>query len=157
MAGNFILSSITQSDLDTAKAQKGITFSSTAAHNKGMPVNPDKPAGAKFAGWTHETRAELTTALAGEPIPNREKLPPHRYLEIATWKSLPKETQDYVSGAGWVENLRRPRGAGLGLKSLSTIAETDWNAGRKTAAFLETLQKGNVSIEIYYQSGYEMY
>lgn len=157
MAGNFILKSITQSDLNTAISFPHIAWSTSAAHAKGLPVNPDQPEGRKFQGWTSGTAHTLSRALRGEDIGNREGLPPHRYLEIAAWVMLTQQEQAYVQGAGWVSNLEYPGTASVGLKALAPLAATAWSTGDKTTALVETLKKGAVSIEVYFQSGMRMY
>jgi len=157
MAGNFILKSITQSDLVTATNFLHISWSTSPAHKKGTPIDPGNPHGAIFAGWTPETRKVLSNALNGINIGNREGLPPHRYLEIKAWQTLNDKEQYYVSGAGWAENLVYPTTSGLGLKALAPLARADWAQGNKNQALIEMLKIGGVSIEVFYQSGMEMY
>lgn len=156
MAGNFILKSITQSDLSTAIRFPHIRWSGTA-HLAGALINPSRPTGPRFAGWTVTTRQALTDALGNRNLPNRESLPPHRYLEIDGWSRLDDAEKAYVRGAGWADSLVYPSGTGLGLKALNGDVLTAWNTGNKNKALEEALKQGNVSIEVYYQSGIEMY
>jgi len=157
MAGNFILTSITQSDLMVAIKFPHISWSISPAHKKDSPVNPNNPQGEKFAGWTSETRTVLSKALNNEDIGSREGLPPHRYLEIRSWAALTDKEQYYIKGSGWADNLVYPNSQGLGLKALKPKATFEWGRGNKTEALVEMLKVGDVSIEIYYQSGLEMY
>jgi hypothetical protein len=156
MAGNFILKSITQSDLSTAIRFPHIRWSDTA-HRQGTLINPAQPQGARFPGWTVTTRQTLSNALANVAIGNRQNLPPHRYLEISAWAQLNDDEKGYVRGAGWADSLVYPNGAGLGLKAMTGAVLTAWNLGNKNQALEEALKQGNVSIEVFYQSGMEMY
>lgn len=150
MAGHFILKSITVSDLSTARSKPGITLSDLV-HVAGTRQGNDAP----FQGWTKETRDELTRALGNQEIADRKKLPPHRYLVISS-ASHNAETSTYLTGAGWVESMIRPTGAGLGLSALSRDAQSLWAAGNKVGALLTQCCQGNVSIEIYYIAGESM-
>jgi hypothetical protein len=156
MAGNFILKSITQSDLMTAIRFPHFRWSDTA-HRQGSLINPSQPQGARFPGWTAATRQTLSNALANIAIPNRQNLPPHRYLEIDTWGPLNDDEKNYARGAGWADSLVYPTGAGVGLKAMTGAVLTAWNLGNKNQALEEALKQGNVSIEVFYQSGLEMY
>ncbi|HEU0055415.1 MAG TPA: hypothetical protein VFQ39_19645, partial [Longimicrobium sp.] len=109
-----------------------------------------------FPGWCPATRQTLATALGSHAIPNRHGLPPHRYLEIATWGQLDDATRRYVTSAGWDQFLIRPTGAGLGLTTLTQAANQFWNQGDRSAALREQCRFGPVSIEVYYLSGIEM-
>jgi hypothetical protein len=156
MAGNFILKSISQSDLSTAVRYPHMRWSGTA-HRQGDPINPAQPTGARFTGWTQSTRQTLSDALANRNIPNRQNLPPHRYLEIDAWARLNDDEKAYVRGAGWADSLVYPSGTGVGLKAMTGEVLAAWNAGNKNQAVEEALKQGNVSIEVFYQSGLEMY
>lgn len=151
MAGHFILRSITQSDRIMATTFPLVSFSGVA-HQQGTA----RPHGGVFPGWSPASRLALTTALASNPIANRDDLPPHRYLQFPAFGQLNADGQRYASSAGWIDNLIRPTGAGLGLRNLSPAAQLQWNNGNKSAAFVEQCRAGNVSVEIYYMSGYEM-
>lgn len=157
MAGNFILKSITQSDLHAATRFSNISWSASAAHKKGDLIDPKNPNGKKFLGWVCNTRDVLKDALLGKNIVNREGLPPHRYLEIKNWNILSDQEKLYIQGAGWAESLVYPGVTGLGLKSLNALATIEWNKSNKNQALIEMLKVGHVSIEVYYQSGLEMY
>ncbi len=157
MAGNFILKSITQSDLLEAIRFEGITWSETLHHAKDTPIDPSSPNGEQFAGWTDQTRNTLKQALQGnQTITDRSYLPPHRYLEIVPWQSLGKDAQNYVTTAGWGENLIRPDIPGLRLKEMTEDANNQWINERKNDAMVTQLKKGGISIEVYYISGTEM-
>ena len=147
MAGHFILKSITTSDLTTARSIPGISLSDLV-HAAGTRQGNDAP----FEGWTKDTRDELTKALGNQPIADRKKLPPHRYLMISNAGST-TATATYLAGAGWAESLIRPTGAGLGLAALSKDAQSLWDAGDKPGALSRQSSQGNVSIEIYYIAG----
>ncbi|MFI2188086.1 hypothetical protein [Streptomyces sioyaensis] len=138
MAGHFILSSITTSDLAIAR-QKGATWS-VLQH--------------ATVGWNTASRAVLSKALSGQAIGNRDGLPPHRYLECKASVGATLET--YLRGAGWADLLLRPNSAGLGLRELSTKAAAAWARGDRTATLVEQFLHGTASIEVYYISGTEM-
>lgn len=157
MAGNFILKSITQSDFLVATRFPNISWSQSTAHKKGDLINPNSPNGPRFKGWAPETRKVLSHALSNRNIGNREELPPHRYLMIKSWNILSNGEQEYIKGAGWVESLEYPESEGLGLKALQHSAKLKWGMKRKDEALIEMLKVGGVSIEVYYQSGLEMY
>ncbi|WP_329127030.1 hypothetical protein OG727_04670 [Streptomyces caniferus] len=138
MAGHFILSSITNSDIALA-GQKGANWS--ALQHAAI-------------GWNTASRAVLTNALNGQPIGNRDGLPPHRYLEskASTGPTLEK----YLRGAGWADMLIRPNSTGLGLRELSPKARAAWDRGDRTGALVEQFLHGTATIEVYYISGTEM-
>ncbi|MEU8685265.1 hypothetical protein [Streptomyces sp. NPDC048611] len=138
MAGHFILSSITNSDIALA-VQKGANWSAVQHAD---------------IGWNTASRDVLSKALNGQPIGNRDGLPPHRYLEskFSTGPTLEK----YLRGAGWADTLIRPDSAGLGLRELSPKARAAWDRGDRTAALVEQFLHGTATVEVYYISGTEM-
>ncbi|GAA2343378.1 hypothetical protein OHT20_09805 [Streptomyces caniferus] len=140
MAGHFILRSITTSDLNLAR-QKGATWSAKAEHAD--------------VGWTAASRKVLSDALAGKPIGSRAGLPPHRYLECKF--SVGAALEAYLRGAGWADLLVRPDSVGLGLRQLSTAAESAWKRGDKNGALVEQFRHGTATVEVYYVDGLEMY
>lgn len=151
MAGNFILKSITASDLIIATRFPHIKWSGTA-HKQGDLAGD----GSRFPGWTPATRDLLKQALSNHNIANRNLLPPHRYLEIETWAKLDDKEKSYINGAGWTSSLEYPLGQGLGLKALTGQVLAKWNAKDKTGALVEALKQGDVSIEVYYHGGLEL-
>ena len=151
MAGNFILKSITASDLIIATRNPHIKWSGVA-HKQGDIAGD----GSRFPGWTSATRDVLRQALSNHNIANRNLLPPHRYLEIETWNKLSADEQRYVSVAGWTGSLEYPLGQGLGLKALTGQVLAKWNARNKEGALIEALKQGDVSIEVYYHGGMEI-
>lgn len=149
MAGHFVLRSITNSDLVTAQS-KGCGWSGLA-HGPGAQNAPGNPA---HAGWTIASRQNLSAAFnAG--VPNRNGLPPHRYLTFGPIANIPPGNPLwlYIVGAGWASQLVRPN---MGLAALAPAATAAWNGGDKDGALLAQAQHGNTSIEIYYIGGYEM-
>ena len=139
MAGHFLLNSITQSDHNVALQQTGVSYSALQHAN---------------VGWTLQSRQTFINVLNGIGIGNRNNLPPHRYLQIGAAPIA--ETISYLRGAGWVDLLTRPNTPGFGLRALTGPAQIAWNAGNKAEALITQVNHGNVSIEIYYTSGYEM-
>ncbi|QLE72065.1 hypothetical protein FGW37_11025 [Streptomyces rectiverticillatus] len=138
MAGHFILRSITNSDL-TIATSKGATWSALQ-HGS--------------IGWNTASRAVLSKALAGQPIGNRDGLPPHRYLESKA--SVGATLEKYLRSAGWAGQLIRPASAGLGLRELSPKAKAAWDRGDHTGALVEQFLHGTATVEVYYISGTEM-
>jgi hypothetical protein len=151
VAGNFILKSITASDLIIATRHPHIKWSTTA-HKKGDLDGDGKP----FQGWTPDTREVLRKALQGMAIANRNLLPPHRYVQIETWIKLNDVEKNYVTMAAWVESMEYPAGAGLGLKALTGQVLAKWQARDKNGALIEALKTGDASIEVYYHGGIEI-
>lgn len=140
MAGHFILKSISQSDLNVATGAPLQAHWSNLQHGE--------------VGWTQESEATLTNALSGNAIGNRNTLPPHRYLMV---NGGPDDNAiKFLRGAGWADSLVRPSSDGLGLVALCPQATIEWNAGRKNEALVAQALHGNVSIEVYYQSGYKI-
>ncbi|MFG2532151.1 hypothetical protein [Streptomyces sp. NPDC048516] len=138
MAGHFILRSITNSDI-TLAGQKGANWSALQHAN---------------IGWHTASRDVLSRALNGQPIGNRDGLPPHRYLEskVSTGPTLEK----YLRGASWADLLIRPDSTGLGLRELSPKARGAWDRGDRTGALVEQFLHGTATVEVYYISGTEM-
>jgi hypothetical protein len=151
VAGNFVLKSITASDLIIATRHPHIKWSTTA-HKKGDIDGTGKP----FQGWTPDTREVLRKALQGQAIPNRNLLPPHRYLEIETWNKLSEDEKRYVTMTSWADSMEYPLGQGLGLKALTGQVQAKWVARDKNGALIEALKTGDVSIEVYYHGGIEI-
>lgn len=148
MSGHFIVSNISQADLDEARTNGG-TWSVLQHAN---------------IGWNAASRALLSKALNNQAIPNREGLPPHRYLDFAQAGNPNKDkTAQFLrtTKASWVDpnRLRRPTGAGLGLKQLCKKAQDAWAQNKLNEALAEQFldqQGARVTIEIYHLGGHEM-
>ncbi|MFC5724744.1 hypothetical protein ACFP1Z_31805 [Streptomyces gamaensis] len=138
MAGHFILRSINNTDLAIATS-KGATWSVLQHAN---------------IGWNTASRSVLSKALNGQPIGNRDGLPPHRYLESK--KSVGDTLEKYLRNAGWASQLIRPNSAGLGLRELSPKAKAAWDRGDRTGALVEQFLHGTATVEVYYINGTEM-
>ncbi|MCF3102094.1 hypothetical protein IPZ58_10905 [Streptomyces roseoverticillatus] len=148
MSGHFILSNISQADLDNARAHGG-TWSPLQHGN---------------IGWNANSRAVLSRALNNQDIPNRDGLPPHRYLilqqagnpNIEVTKKFLQETQD-----SWVDpnRLRRPTGRGLGLRALNATAAGLWAQNKLHDCLVAQFwrpESATVTVEIYHLAGREM-
>jgi hypothetical protein len=138
MAGYFVMNSIPVSDLLIAQLKLGAAWSGVAhAH----------------IGWSTRSRTELQTALDSGVIASRHGLPPHRYLQINAENPLAVQKAFYINVAGWVDALKRPTCAGLGLRQLCHNAQAAWTAGNKAGALIAQVEHGAVSVEIYHVSG----
>lgn len=95
LAGHYLLRNIGHLDLALAQAApRNLTWS-----------------GLQHAavGWTAVSRAILINVFNGVPIPNRNGLPPHRYLGI----NAANPVVQYLRGANWVGEPRsQPRHLG---------------------------------------------
>ncbi len=151
MSGHFILKSLTDSDLRVSTNFPGIHWGDDLSHEAGG-ANGD----GVFPGWTDASVAELSKALSGQDIANRNNLPPHRYLMINAHAGLSDKAQTYVKWANWADNLLRPTGQGLGLKTLTKAAALIWGQEDKGGALLEQCKAGTVHVEVYYRGGYRM-
>ena len=151
MSGHFILRNLTDSDFRTATVFPGITWSEDLSHEAG-----GENGNGVFPGWTRESAEELSQALQGQDIANRDNLPPHRYLMFRAHAGLGEKAQTYVTFASWTDNLIRPTGAGLGLKTLTKAAAALWDQDKKDEAFLAQCMAGTVHVEVYYRGGYRM-
>ena len=105
-------------------------------------------------GWNAGSRAAYNGMMGlvdAAPIVNRNGLPPHFYIEIAsgTFVSNTGDTDLVrVLSRGVVPNV---------LKALdSTTSQPKWNEGRYFEALNLELKKGNVSICIYHLDGTEV-
>ncbi|MEV5510713.1 hypothetical protein [Streptomyces orinoci] len=106
----------------------------------------------------------MSQALNNQAIPNRNGLPPHRYLSFDQAGNPNKDrTAEFLrtTRASWVDQnrLRRPTGAGLGLKELCQKARDAWSRNKLNEALVEQFldpQAARVTIEIYHLDGHEM-
>lgn len=150
MAGHFVLSSITISDLQTA-ISKGCVWS-PLMHAQGANIGDHRP-GARFPGWTEGSRELLRRGLTEGLVGARDNLPPHRYLRfgpIAPDENTPLSA--YIKNAGWAETVTRPN---LGLVELCSAANALFPANPGGAVMAQA-RHGAVSIEVYYVSGTRM-
>jgi hypothetical protein len=112
--------------------------------------------GVTYPGWTDDTRAHLNKIRDGRlsSIPNRNNLPPHRYIEIPGG-DLNDEKKEYLrQSCEIMRNLHRPFPT-FKLTDLNPNARDRWNAGDRVGAFIEQL-KTTTQIEVYYTSKGEM-
>lgn len=148
MSGHFILNNISQAELDNALTNHG-TWSDL--HHGGV-------------GWNAASRAVLSRALDNQDIPNRDGLPPHRYLifqragnpDIERTRTFLQQTQD-----SWVDpnRLRRPTGGGLGLRALNATAQGFWAQNKLHDCLVAQFyrpESATATIEIYHLGGREM-
>jgi hypothetical protein len=140
MSGHFILKSISSTDISLATS-KGATWSDVQHAD---------------IGWTVTSRQTLTNAFGNVAIPNRDNLPPHRYLSFSFGSPHQVALQDFLRMVSWADSLVRPTGAGLELRNLAAAAQVPWAAGRHNEALVNQFQNGTVTIEVYYISGTEM-
>lgn len=140
MSGHFILKSINATDIALATS-KGAAWSAVQHAD---------------VGWTTASRQTLTTALNNGAIPNRDSLPPHRYLSFSYGSQAQVALQELLRRVSWADQLIRPTGAGLDLRNLSPNAQVAWAAGRREDALVDQFQHGTLTIEVYYIAGTEM-
>jgi len=145
MAGHYLLKNIDYQEIITA-TNNGLGWSALA-HAQGTIGG----GGHVFGGWNSVTRNTLTQAIGGAALPNRNLLPPHRYLTIPPAPG--GAIQNYLAIADWVDRLTHPNGMGLAVLGAGLAA---WNAGNNAASILAQAAAGAVSIEVYYISGTDM-
>jgi hypothetical protein len=118
------------------------------AHQAGQPSGAGY-----FPGWTalgHEHLNQIRHGRGGPP--NRNELPPHKYLVIPGGKLNVSQIQ-YLQRSYWINDLQRPSAVGFGIGSLAPSSADAWRRGRKIDALVEQVAHGNTSIEIYYLGG----
>jgi hypothetical protein len=149
MAGHFVLTSITVSDLAIAQS-KGCIWSPLQHPSGAQRPNPP---GGNYPGWNQLGREALNKALGvvGMPV-KRDDLPPHRYLQFGPIQEG-RNPYDYIRGASWACAVTRPN---MGLRLLSPEANSAWMKGDIGGAVFQQALHGQVSVEIYYVGGIQM-
>lgn len=151
MAGHFVVWRLSVDERDQAIATFGATWTGLA-HAAGVG-NGD---GGVFPGWTGASRDLLNRIRGGcHNPPNRNGLPPHRYLEFQGGSPSPAQVTALRSWY-WTNDLNRPTSAGFGMVGLSPAATVEWAAGRKADALLAQIRHGATSVEVYYLGRAEM-
>lgn len=154
MAGHYVLTSISQSELINTLYSNQIFLSDTQ-HRRGEPVNPKNNRSPLFKGWCVETRQTLEKALNNQTIQDRENIPPHNYIHIECWSKLNENAKSRIRNADWTDRLKVLSGPGFRSKPLSDISSHEFNKNNKSLSLIEQLKQGSVSVEIYYFSGTE--
>jgi hypothetical protein len=152
MAGHFVLWKIQQGIINTYIALAGVNWT-PLAHAAGTANG----AGGVFPGWTPASRDDLNRVRSATGVPNRNNIPPHRYLTFPPGvPGAGLAAQLLNDKYGWITNLERPASPGFGMVALAPLASSEWNAGQKRDALVAQVTHGATSIEVYYLGSKEM-
>ena len=154
MAGQFVLWKIQQNVIDNYLAA-GAAWT-VLAHGAGVANG----AGGVFPGWTPGSRDDLNRVRSGVGVPNRNNIPPHRYLTFPGGAPGGLLAAQLVADKYlWINDLERPSSAGFGMVALCPAAQAAWAAGQsayKYDALVAQITHGATSVEVYYLGSHEM-
>jgi hypothetical protein len=99
-----------------------------------------------------KSRMARDSGLRGDQLANRDNLPPHQYILINSRTEINHLPDDLIDL--FERNASIP--SGMGLKSLCPQADRAWDNGKKLEALQIQINRGDVSIEVYFIGGYSI-
>ncbi len=150
MSGNFILNTISKVEWSYA-LHDGLGEWGDLMH--------------RDVGWNAASRAQLDRVLNMQEIPNRDGLPPHRYLTFQyAGNNNPDQTAKFLQGTSnnsWVDANRLLRPSSMvnnnQLTAINAKAKDFWAKGKLHDCLVAQFQESHsVVIEIYHLDGKEM-
>ncbi len=161
MAGNLLLKNVTTDELKSMKRFFANTSITGLMHAQGTKVNSKVIDSPLFQGWSTVTTQYLNNAIE-VPVAlndyafNRERLPPHIYIQFELFPNLSDAQKNYLRTSTWVSRLQYPKMGLTGLppscKHLGPLFATLNNQQK-----IDILQAGlaamtEFSLEVYYNN-----
>ncbi len=154
MAGHFVLWKMQVADRDACVAA-GAGWTGLA-HAAGV----GNGAGGVFPGWTQASRDDLNRVRSAHGVPNRNNIPPHRYLTFPGGAPAALLAAQLLADRDrWISSLERPSSVGFGMVALCAAAQAAWTGGQSAYrydALIAQITHGATSVEIYYLGSKEM-
>ena len=152
VAGHFVMWRLPLAVHQTYIGLPGVTWSALQ-HSFGTPNG----AGGLFPGWAQVSRDQLNRVRSGINIPDRNDIPPHRYLGFPPGAPGPAlAAQMLADRYGWIREIERRTSPGFGMVALCPNAAAAWQSGDPYSALVAQITHGATSVEVYYLGNREV-